>query len=159
MMRWLWVRWVGKNLPNRHVRRCLDQGPAKEGYYQSGKRGGRELGKPTGDLAVYPSVETHYPGLSQAVWVFPSLRQLLCHLLSHPTTDEPQGIHRQQGPNSCSGPSSLLPSTPRAALIIAHSLEGRSLFIRLSQLHKVCLPRTQFRLPSPRPRLPSQSWT
>lgn len=110
---------------------------------------------------MYPSVETHYPGLSQAVWVFPSLLQLLCHLLSYPTTDDPQGIHKQQGPNSCSGHNSLLPSTPRAVLIIAHSPEGRSPFIRLSQLHKVCLPRTQPSLgsPPPRPRLPSQSWT
>lgn len=30
--RWLWVRSEGRNFPNRHVRRCLDQGPAREGY-------------------------------------------------------------------------------------------------------------------------------
>lgn len=110
---------------------------------------------------MHPSIEAHLPGLIQAVWVLPRFCQLLCHLLSHPTTDEPQGIHRRQGPASCSGHSSLPPPSLNAGLTMVHSLESLSLscLLPISAAQSVSSQNTALSgLPSPGQRLPSQSW-
>lgn len=152
--RWLWARRVGRHFPDRHVRRCSDQGLAREGYTSQVRGGPGSLGSHQGDGSGSESQcrDPHSPGLIQAVRMFPRLCRLFCHLLSHPTMDEPQGTQRQQGPGSCTGErASSFPPTPSAVFIMVPSLEGPSLSVLSTSASQ---NTSLIRLPSPWQRFP-----